>query len=892
MKKLLFFFSLLIPVICFSQTPRQYLGTTTNIVEARGGLMADSSFYLGIHDTTFTPDRIGCVVQRPQNNLLYIYTTLNSSTHWYLLYVASGQVLVSDIPTLPEIKTYTPGVGLAASANYSASYNFASVDSARYYYTTSGTGTENGGWLAAGTSGDSIQVLAPFWVIIGDSQAEGKPALFGRLDANGTGVYVYNYPDSSGQISYHMRALTNMRWYNHGIGGQTTVQVRARFFRDVFADSIVVPSSTPTITLRKRPQGVVIIAGINDIFNGIPIQTIMDNLEWMAAACQTIGTRAVFLNMPGDAVANVDQLKKIAQVNEWMASGVLQKYDACVVDYNSWWNDPDYGYDNIHPTSLIVDDIHPSKVGYDSLANYIFREAKLPVLTKAIFINELSPLGFTGYSRPANITINSDPYTITNATDSINITTFVPDSVWIKINTSTNVTGTTYTGFSHILWKSDNNPLDSTWYTRKALFNSGNISPSLSSLDMIAKTSASSNLMMRMRMADQNEIYRVISSGAGGNFILNGLANTSALSSATLSIYNSGGATIGSNGNIISTGAISQFGNFEIRNNSAPTTTGYGVGTANTASSLNFYGTAAQGRDIFRFSTWNGASSNMNNTSQMSLINLIGTGFQQPANPNSIGNAINIQPAINITGISQTGTVIRGIRFAPTVTSDSSTRIQGLLFLRGNNYLNALRDSTCIGCDSSAFINAKFRVNGTVRIDTMTLPPSTYNVVVHGLTDSTLYQIPSTSISVTTSTISGTTTNDNATAGNIGEYIESNITSGSAVSLTTATPADVTSISLTAGDWDVEGTVGFTITGATTENFRSGSNTTSATFGGDNTYTYVPIIAAAFTNELRGLIPTRRYSLSGTTTIYLIGQANFSAGSVDAYGLIRARRVR
>lgn len=86
MKEMPLFFILLAPIICFAQTPRQYIGTTNNIVQARGGLMADSSLYLGIHDTTFVPDRIGCVVTRPQDNLLYVYATILSSTHWYLLH--------------------------------------------------------------------------------------------------------------------------------------------------------------------------------------------------------------------------------------------------------------------------------------------------------------------------------------------------------------------------------------------------------------------------------------------------------------------------------------------------------------------------------------------------------------------------------------------------------------------------------------------------------------------------------------------------------------------------------------------------------------------------------------------------------------------------------------
>ena len=62
---------------------------------------------------------------------------------------------------------------------------------------------------------------------------------------------------------------------------------------------------------------------------------------------------------------------------------------------------------------------------------------------------------------------------------------------------------------------------------------------------------------------------------------------------------------------------------------------------------------------------------------------------------------------------------------------------------------------------------------------------------------------------ITNPAIIGTTTNDDAAAGKIGEYQSAGIGFGSAISLTTATPANVTSISLTAGDWDVSGVIYF-----------------------------------------------------------------------------------
>lgn len=146
-----------------------------------------------------------------------------------------------------------------------------------------------------------------------------------------------------------------------------------------------------------------------------------------------------------------------------------------------------------------------------------------------------------------------------------------------------------------------------------------------------------------------------------------------------------------------------------------------------------------------------------------------------------------------------------------------------------------------------------------------------------------------------TSGIVGTTTNDNANAGSFGEYIQSEIASGSAVSTTTNTAVNVTSISLTAGDWDVWGNV-FMVNGSgTTSLYIIGAiSTTSATLptapnGGG--YNQVSGSIGSTGGQCSGVF-RKRLSLSATTTVYLISYSNFSGGTQTAYGGIYARRVR
>jgi hypothetical protein len=145
--------------------------------------------------------------------------------------------------------------------------------------------------------------------------------------------------------------------------------------------------------------------------------------------------------------------------------------------------------------------------------------------------------------------------------------------------------------------------------------------------------------------------------------------------------------------------------------------------------------------------------------------------------------------------------------------------------------------------------------------------------------------------------LSGTNTNDSAAAGYVGEYTESSIAIGSAVSLTSGAASNVTSISLTAGDWDVSADV--TYSPAATTNFtlawHSISNTSatqdSTTGAAYNIYRFpagnVPV--AGFNTA--GVGPVRKL-LASTTTIYLVAQATFTVDTLAAFGILRARRVR
>jgi hypothetical protein len=141
----------------------------------------------------------------------------------------------------------------------------------------------------------------------------------------------------------------------------------------------------------------------------------------------------------------------------------------------------------------------------------------------------------------------------------------------------------------------------------------------------------------------------------------------------------------------------------------------------------------------------------------------------------------------------------------------------------------------------------------------------------------------------------GETSTGNATAGNIGEYIEASVASGSAVALTTNVAKTVTSITLTAGDWDVTGHVAFTSTGTTSFTIVAGSlslttDTSSSTLGRWNQTVSAAFVPAGV--PISTVMGPSRFSVSGSTTVFLVAFATFTVSTSGAYGLIRARRIR
>jgi hypothetical protein len=144
--------------------------------------------------------------------------------------------------------------------------------------------------------------------------------------------------------------------------------------------------------------------------------------------------------------------------------------------------------------------------------------------------------------------------------------------------------------------------------------------------------------------------------------------------------------------------------------------------------------------------------------------------------------------------------------------------------------------------------------------------------------------------SPSTNGIIGTTTNNNAASGNVGEFFESIISGASSISLTTATPANITSFSLPAGDWDIHGTISITSSGNLLTIAAGWTSLSSATVPDISLYNFLTD-STPFTHWGSNA-PYLRVSIATSTTVYLSCSATFGSGTVTACGGIFARRVR
>ena len=197
-------------------------------------------------------------------------------------------------------------------------------------------------------------------VALGDSTTAGTPAYKSPIEAppNGSGNVESQY------AYWLMRSHPDWQVLNRGVNGERSDQIRARFARDA---------------AQARPAVVVIIAGVNDLYQGRSAESVERELEAMYAAARAAKIAVIAGTIIPFNVASADQNARMRAVNDWIRAYAAAHSEAVVFcDTRAAVAAPG------QPDRLMSspDDLHPSPEGYKLMAAALEPAIKL-ALTKA-----------------------------------------------------------------------------------------------------------------------------------------------------------------------------------------------------------------------------------------------------------------------------------------------------------------------------------------------------------------------------------------------------------------------------------------------------------------------------------------------------------------------------
>lgn len=143
--------------------------------------------------------------------------------------------------------------------------------------------------------------------------------------------------------------------------------------------------------------------------------------------------------------------------------------------------------------------------------------------------------------------------------------------------------------------------------------------------------------------------------------------------------------------------------------------------------------------------------------------------------------------------------------------------------------------------------------------------------------------------------LQGTNTNDAAASGYVGEILTSEVTYASRFGLVSGTASTITSMTLTAGDWDVTAVAGFETTGggvASEYHIEISTTAPPTIITAPNQGGTVGIHITCVANQGQAFpAGPRQVLISVPTTVYLKCLSTFTFNQT-AYGFLRARRIR
>jgi len=185
-------------------------------------------------------------------------------------------------------------------------------------------------------------------VAMGDSTTAGTPAFKSPREAPPKG----SGDETSQYAHWLMKAHPGWEVINQGINAQRSDAIAARFEEDVVA---------------KKPAVVVIIAGVNDVYQGRDAQHVKDQLAGMYTRARTAGIRVVAGTIIPYNTATPDQNARMKDINDWIRSQERADPGVVFVDTRAAVSAPD----NPDKLASSPDGLHPDAAGYRRMADAI-----------------------------------------------------------------------------------------------------------------------------------------------------------------------------------------------------------------------------------------------------------------------------------------------------------------------------------------------------------------------------------------------------------------------------------------------------------------------------------------------------------------------------------------
>jgi lysophospholipase L1-like esterase len=185
-------------------------------------------------------------------------------------------------------------------------------------------------------------------VALGDSTTAGTPGFQSPLEAppNGRG-------DEKSQYAYWlMRARPDWEVLNRGVNGERSDQIAARVARDV---------------IDAAPAAVVIIAGVNDVYQGRAADHVTGHLRRMYDLAAHAGIRIVAGTIVPYNTATADQNERMRRINAWIRQQVSADPAVAFVDTRA----AVAAAGNLDRLAESPDALHPSAQGYRQMADAI-----------------------------------------------------------------------------------------------------------------------------------------------------------------------------------------------------------------------------------------------------------------------------------------------------------------------------------------------------------------------------------------------------------------------------------------------------------------------------------------------------------------------------------------